>query len=226
MTRRRRRGPAPSDPGTDALSRVLTMAVTRLEDDHEGERSDPAAVRSLSRATPSGTAACPVEQRGGIPDLLSARVAADAPTEPTAAEALVMDSVGADGDQRQRRTRRRSESEIDRPGRLDHAPMTLRSHPGSYAARAVRRTFLLARPSTREEHLMFSPHDTSSIHRNAHERIDRLHREARVASSLPSLHTSYRMRIASVVRRIASWIEPRRPAVRVTALHRPQFESD
>ncbi len=73
---------------------------------------------------------------------------------------------------------------------------------------------------------MFSPHDTSAIHRNAHERIDRLHREARVASSLPSLHTSYRMRIAGVVRRIATWIEPRRPAVRVAALQRPQYGSD
>jgi hypothetical protein len=73
---------------------------------------------------------------------------------------------------------------------------------------------------------MFSPHDTSSIHRNAHERIDRLHHEARVASSLPSLHTSYRTRIASVVRRIATWIEPQRPVVRVSVLQRPQFESD
>ena len=69
---------------------------------------------------------------------------------------------------------------------------------------------------------MFSPHDTSAIHRNAHERIDRLHHEARVASSLPSLHTSYRIRIASVVRRIATWIEPQRGAVRVSALQRPQ----
>jgi len=73
---------------------------------------------------------------------------------------------------------------------------------------------------------MFSPHDTSTIHRNAHERIDRLHREAWVETSLSSLHTSYRVRIASVVRRIATWIEPRRPTVRVSALHRPQFESD
>jgi hypothetical protein len=104
--------------------------------------------------------------------------------------------------------------------------MTLRSLTGSYAARAVWRTFLLARPSTREEHLMFSPHDTSSIHRNAHERIECLHREARVASNLPSLHTSYRMRIASVVRRIATWIEPRRGAVRAPAQQRPQYGTD
>jgi len=73
---------------------------------------------------------------------------------------------------------------------------------------------------------MFSPHDTSSIHRNAHERIDRLHREASVATSLSSLRASYRTRIAGVVRRIATWIEPRRPGVRVHAVRRPQYGSD
>jgi len=143
-------------------------------------------------------------------------VAADAPIEPTAAESHVMDSVGAGSDQRQRGARRRPESEINRPGRLDHASMTLRSHPGSYAARAVRGTFLSAQPRTREEHLMFSPHDTSAIH--VHERIDRLHHDARVASSLSSLDTSYRIRIASVVRRLSTWIEPQRAAVRVSAI--------
>jgi hypothetical protein len=40
------------------------------------------------------------------------------------------------------------------------------------------------------------------------------------------LHTSYRTRIASVVRRIATWIEPQRPVVRVSALQRPQYGSD
>ena len=73
---------------------------------------------------------------------------------------------------------------------------------------------------------MFSPHDMTAIHRNAHERIDRLHREARVASSLPSLTTSYRIRMVSIVLRIATWIEPRRAAVRVSALQRPQYGSD
>ena len=73
---------------------------------------------------------------------------------------------------------------------------------------------------------MFSPHDTSAIHRNAHERIDRLHHEARVETSLSSLQTSYRIRIASVVRRIATWIEPQRADVRVSALHRPRYGSD
>jgi len=73
---------------------------------------------------------------------------------------------------------------------------------------------------------MFPLHDTSSIQRNAHERIDRLHREAWVETDLSSLRTSYRLRLASIVRRIATWIEPRRPAVRVSTLHRPQFESD
>jgi len=73
---------------------------------------------------------------------------------------------------------------------------------------------------------MFSPHDTSAIHRNAHERIDGLHHEARVASSLLSLDAALRIRIAGVVRRIATRIEPQRAAVRVTALHRPQYGSD
>ncbi len=63
---------------------------------------------------------------------------------------------------------------------------------------------------------MFSPHETSAIH--VHERIDRLHHEARVASSLSLLDTSYRIRIASVVRRISIWIEPQRAAVRVSTL--------
>jgi hypothetical protein len=73
---------------------------------------------------------------------------------------------------------------------------------------------------------MFSLHDTSAIHRNAHDRIDHLHREAWVATSLSSLRTSYRIRIASIVRRVATWIEPRRPVVRVPALQRPQYGSD
>jgi len=73
---------------------------------------------------------------------------------------------------------------------------------------------------------MFSPNDTSAIARNAHERIDRLHHEARVETSLSSLQTSSRIRIASVLRRIATWIEPHRAAVRTSALHRPQYGSD
>ena len=73
---------------------------------------------------------------------------------------------------------------------------------------------------------MFSPHDTNAIARNAHERIDRLHHEARVESSLAALHTSSRIRIAGVVRRIAAWIEPQPAAGRVAALHRPQYGSD
>jgi len=73
---------------------------------------------------------------------------------------------------------------------------------------------------------MFPLHDTSSIQRNAHERIDRLHREAWVETSLSSLRTSARIRIASIVRRIATWIEPRRPSVRVSAVQQPQYGLD
>ena len=73
---------------------------------------------------------------------------------------------------------------------------------------------------------MFSPHDTSAIARNAHAHIDRLHHEARVETSLSSLQTSSRIRIASVLRRIATWIEPHQVTVRVSALHRPQYGSD
>lgn len=73
---------------------------------------------------------------------------------------------------------------------------------------------------------MFSPHDTNAIQRNAHDYVDRLHHEAQIESSLTSLHTSYRFRIASLVRRVAAWIEPQRAAVRVSALHRPQYGSD
>ncbi|TVR95620.1 MAG: hypothetical protein EA416_01715 [Trueperaceae bacterium] len=73
---------------------------------------------------------------------------------------------------------------------------------------------------------MFSPNDTSAIARNAHVRIERLHHEARVETSLSSLQTSSRIRIASVLRRIATWIEPRQATVRVSALHRPQYGSD
>ena len=73
---------------------------------------------------------------------------------------------------------------------------------------------------------MLSPHDTSAITRNAHARIDRLHHEARVETSLSSLQTSSRIRIASVLRRIATWIEPHQASVRVSALHRPRDGSD
>lgn len=73
---------------------------------------------------------------------------------------------------------------------------------------------------------MFSLHDTGAITRNAHARIDRLHHEARVETGLSSLSTSSRFRIASVLRRIAAWIEPHRASVRVSALHRPQYGSD
>ncbi len=73
---------------------------------------------------------------------------------------------------------------------------------------------------------MLSPHDTSAITRNAHARIDRLHHEARVETSLSSLQTSSRIRIASVLRRIATWIEPHQATVRVSALHRPHYGSD
>lgn len=75
---------------------------------------------------------------------------------------------------------------------------------------------------------MFSPNDTNAIQRNAHERVGRLHHEARIESSLASLHPSYRIRIriASVVRRIAAWIEPQRVAAQVSALQRPQYGSD
>lgn len=73
---------------------------------------------------------------------------------------------------------------------------------------------------------MFSLHDTNAIARNAHERMDRLHSEARVESSLTVLHTSSRIRIAGVVSRIAAWIEPQPAAGRVAALHRPRHGSD
>ncbi len=73
---------------------------------------------------------------------------------------------------------------------------------------------------------MLSLHDTSAIARNAHDRIDRLHHEARIVTGPASLKTSTRIRIASIVRGIAAWIEPQPAAVRVAALHRPQYGSD
>ena len=73
---------------------------------------------------------------------------------------------------------------------------------------------------------MFSLQNMDAIGQIAHERIDRLHHEARVASSLSSLRASFRIRIASVLRRMATWIEPHRAVVRVSGLHGPQYGSD
>jgi len=75
---------------------------------------------------------------------------------------------------------------------------------------------------------MFSLHNTNAIEQIAHERVDRLHHEARVASSLSSLHASFRIRIriANVARCIAAWIEPQPAAVCISALQRPQYGSD
>lgn len=73
---------------------------------------------------------------------------------------------------------------------------------------------------------MFSLHDTSSIRRNAHEHLARLQREARIARNAGSTHTSSRVLVAGVIRRIATWIERWRPAVRGFAGQRPRYGSD
>ena len=48
---------------------------------------------------------------------------------------------------------------------------------------------------------------SDEIRRTAHERIDRFHREAEIASYRPS----FRRRAAAAFRRIAAWIEPNTP---------------
>jgi hypothetical protein len=73
---------------------------------------------------------------------------------------------------------------------------------------------------------MFSLHATGAITRNAHTRIERLHHEARVETSLSSPYASSRFRVASVLRRIAAWNEPHRATVRAATLHRPPYGSD